>query len=145
MAKPKVVADIMTRDVRFLSEEDNLSQIAQTMDRFSLRHLPVVDGSRLVGLITHRDVLRLAISELVHDMSTHERQKRLAENTFVAKVMTRNPRTVAPETPIVEAAEVLVQSKFGCLPVVDKLGTLVGIVTEHDFLKLLVATMKEAS
>jgi CBS domain-containing protein len=52
---------------------------------------------------------------------------------------------VFPDTPIVEAAEMLVASKFGCLPVVDSQGKLVGIVTEHDFLKLLVATLKQAN
>jgi CBS domain-containing protein len=145
MANPKVVADIMTKDVLFLNEEDNLSQIGQTMERFSLRHLPVVDGRRLVGLVTHRDVLRLAVSELYDDdQARQERQRRLGENTFVAKIMTRRPRTVFPETPIVEAAEILVESKFGCLPVVDSSGDLVGIVTEHDFLKLLVANLKKS-
>jgi CBS domain-containing membrane protein len=146
MANPKVVADIMTKDVLYLTEEDNLSQIGQTMERFSLRHLPVVDGGRLIGLLTHRDVLRLAVSELAdNDQVRNERQKRLVENTFVAKVMTRRPVTVFPDTPIVEAAEVLVESKFGCLPVVDAHGNLVGIVTEHDFLKLLVATLKQTN
>jgi CBS domain-containing membrane protein len=143
MAQPKVVADIMTKDVLFLQEEDNLSQIGQTMDRFSLRHLPVVDRGRLVGLVTHRDVLRLAVSELSdNDQFRQERQRRLVENTFVAKIMTRRPRTVFPDTPVLEAAEILVESKFGCLPVVDSQGNLVGIVTEHDFLKLLVANLK---
>lgn len=146
MAKPKVVADIMTKDVLYLTEEDNLSQIKDTMERFSLRHLPVVDGRRLVGLVTHRDLLRVAVSELAdNDQVRSERQKRLVENTFVAKIMTRRPETVFPDTPIVEAAEMLVASKFGCLPVVDSEGNLVGIVTEHDFLKLLVATLKQAS
>jgi CBS domain-containing membrane protein len=143
MAQPKVVADIMTKDVLFLQEEDNLSQIGQTMERFSLRHLPVVDRGRLVGLVTHRDVLRLAVSELSdNDQFRQERQRRLVENTFVAKIMTRRPRTVFPDTPVLEAAEILVESKFGCLPVVDSQGNLVGIVTEHDFLKLLVANLK---
>jgi len=146
MAAPTVVADIMTRDVLSLSEEDNLEDIAQRMERFSLRHMPVVDGSRLVGLITHRDILRLAVSELTDEPAVQQaRQRRLVENTFVAKVMTRNPLTVRPQTPIVEAAEMLVRSKFGCLPVVEDEGKLVGIVTEHDFMKLLVALLKRDS
>ena len=145
MANPKVVADIMTKDVLSLKEEDNLSQIGQTMERFSLRHLPVVDGGRLVGLVTHRDVLRFAVSELSdNDQVRQERQRRLIENTFVARIMTRRPLTVFPDTPILEAAEILVESKFGCLPVVDSHGNLVGIVTEHDFLKLLVASLKQS-
>jgi CBS domain-containing protein len=133
----------MTRDVLFLREEDNLADIAKGMERFNLRHLPVVDGSRLVGLITHSDVLRLAISELsTEPAARQERQRLLAENTFVAKVMTRSPLTVKPQTPIIDAGEILVRTKFGCLPVVDDEGKLVGIVTEHDFMKLLVVMLK---
>lgn len=88
----------------------------------------------------------LAVSELAdNDQVRNERQKRLVENTFVAKIMTRRPLTVFPDTLIVEAAEMLVRSKFGCLPVVDSQDNLVGIVTEHDFLKLLVANLKQTN
>jgi CBS domain-containing membrane protein len=143
MEQSRVVSDIMTREVLVLSEEDNLRQIAEGMDRLSLRHLPVVDGTRLVGLVSHRDVLRLAVSALVAETPIgRAREQRLEENAFIAKVMTRDPVTVAPDTPLAEAANILVRSKFGCLPVVDRDHNLVGIVTEHDFLKLLVRVLK---
>ncbi|MFW5921065.1 MAG: CBS domain-containing protein, partial [Polyangiales bacterium] len=53
-----VVSDIMSRNPITLSEEDNLENIAQGMEEFHLRHLPVVDGHKLVGLVSHRDILR---------------------------------------------------------------------------------------
>lgn len=135
---PRVVADIMTRQVVTLNEADNLLQLEEGMDRLSLRHLPVVDGDRLVGLMSHRDVLRLMVgpSQATSPVSAAQRHN-VAEHTFVAHAMTRDPTTVRPDTPLREAAELLATNKFGCLPVVEEGGRLVGIVTEHDFLKML--------
>lgn len=53
---PKTVGELMTREVMTLYEEDNLDRIEEGMNRFRFRHLPVVDGKRLVGLVTHRDI-----------------------------------------------------------------------------------------
>jgi len=139
---PRVVADIMTREIEVLHEEDNLEHISQRMDRLKLRHLPVVDGTRLLGLISHHDMLRLAVSELLlFAPVARTRERYLGQNTFVAKVMTRDPVTVTPQTPIAQAAELLFNAKVGCLPVV-KDGQLVGIVTETDLLGLLVRLLK---
>lgn len=124
MDQPKIVADIMTRDLVTLNEEDNLGRLEYGMTQQRIRHLPVVDGRRLVGLITHRDLLRAAAGKV-------------GAEAFVARVMTRDPTTVRPETSLGDAARILAESKFGCLPVVDRDGNLVGIVTEHDFVKLL--------
>jgi CBS domain-containing protein len=123
MKDPKLVADIMTREVITLNEEDNLADLEYGMTRERIRHLPVVDGRKLVGLITHRDLLRAAASKLGGD-------------AFVARLMTRNPTTIRPDATLGDAARVLAESKFGCLPVIDAGGELVGIVTEHDFVKL---------
>ncbi len=132
------VADIMTRRVIYLREEDNLTIISKGMERYNLRHLPVVSDDKLMGIVTHRDLLRLALSSL--ETSTPEgkiKQEMLDEGTFVATIMTRDPLTVSPDTPIWKAAKIILENKFGCLPVVEEDGKLVGIVTEHDFLKTL--------
>lgn len=142
MDKPRVVADIMTREVVTLNEEDNLADLAAGMQRYALRHLPVVDGRKLVGLVSHRDLLRLTHSALERAPVAAERDRSLKQQTFVASVMTRNVDTVRPETSIADAARVLLAGKFGCLPVVDDAGGLVGIVTEHDLLRELVAAME---
>lgn len=130
------VADIMTSPVITLSEEDNLRSIREGMEKFHLRHLPVVDGEKLVGLITHRDILRLVSAEL--DPGAKVRAGGV-EDTFVSSVMTRDPATCTPDTPIAEAARLMYENKFGCLPVVDDEGNLVGIVTENDMLGYLVS------
>ena len=62
------VADIMTREVAVLNEEDNVEHILTQMHRLKLGHVPVVDGSRLVGLICHHDMLRFTVSELLVDI-----------------------------------------------------------------------------
>ena len=126
MTEAKTVADIMTRRVIFLREEDNLSRIVEGMEHFGLRHLPVLDGDRLVGMVTHRDMLKILTSARRHD-----------DSTFVASVMTRDPIAVRPDTTISEAARILLKARFGCLPVVNEDGNVIGIVTEHDFVKVL--------
>ncbi len=135
---PITIADIMTEDIVCLREDDNITTISEGMDRYNLRHLLVVREENLVGIVSHRDLLRLAVSSL--EANTPEgraKQDSLNQNTLVAAVMTRDPVTVRPDTPIWEAAKIMVESKFGCLPVVDRDDNVAGIVTEHDFLKIL--------
>lgn len=136
------VEDIMTRQVITVSEESNMLAIREGMDAYGLRHVPVVDGDKLVGLLTHRDMLRFADSEYRTSATRQSIGDRRSENTFVASVMTREVQTVRPETTLAEAARILVKHKFGCLPVTTADGTLVGIVTEHDFLKVLVKQLE---
>jgi acetoin utilization protein AcuB len=135
----------MTREVAVLHEEDNVEHILQQMHRLKLRHVPVVDGGRLVGLISHHDILRFTIGQLLLDVpvprTREEYLEQLEENTFVATVMTHDPITVTPQTPIVKAAELLFHANIGCLPVVEN-GQLVGIVTETDLVGLLVRLLR---
>lgn len=133
----KTVADIMTTDVLTLREEDNLLSPGSEMEEFDLRHLPVVDGERLVGLVSQTDVLRLAMSSLSRDSIHTAVDKSHREETFVASVMTRDVAVAHPDLPIPEAARRMVERKVGCLPVVDASGKLLGIVTEHDMLREL--------
>lgn len=133
----KTVADIMTTQVLTLREEDNLLAPGPEMELFGLRHLPVVDGKRLVGLVSHSDVLRLAMSSLAGD-SIHAAVDRAHHaETFVASVMTRDLVVASPDVTVAEAARRLVERKVGCLPVVDAQGHLLGIVTQHDLLEEL--------
>ena len=137
MPNPKVVADIMTRDLITVCEEDNLQGVQLDMDLFRKRHLPVVDGKRLVGLLSHRDMLRMSTGSLERSSLTDSIDAHRKADTFVAEVMTRDLVTTSPQAPIVEAAKLLTNTSHGCLPVVDDAGNLVGIVTEHDFVVLV--------
>jgi CBS domain-containing protein len=127
----------MKREVITIMEQDNLLSIEEGMKRFGMRHLPVVDGDRLVGLITHRDILRITHSSLRSYRLDQEIDRRKQEETFVADVMTREVLTVNPDTTIKEAAKIIVDHHIGCLPVVDAERRLLGIVTEFDLVRLI--------
>ena len=135
---PITVREIMTQRVIYLREEDTLAIIAKGMQRYNLRHLPVVENDRLLGIVSHRDLLALAVSSLERITPEGEaRQTEIDEHVLVSSIMTRDPVTISPDTPIWEAARIMVENKFGCLPVVNDDGRLVGIVSEHDLLKTL--------
>jgi CBS domain-containing protein len=137
MTSSKTVSDVMTREVVVLREEDNLAEVAADMDRFRFRHLPVVDGRRLVGILSQRDLLRFTVSQLERPPVAQDKDRHLKEQTFVASVMTREPQTVLPETPLNVAAAKLVRGRFNALPVVNAENELVGIITNHDLLEVL--------
>lgn len=138
MGSLKRVEEIMTRDVITLFEEESVADIQQGMERYHLRHIPVVDGRKLVGLVTDRDILMSALNRFEHDSLHANLNARQQEGTFVAAIMTRDVKTVRPTTSLREAAQTLASHRFGCLPVTDADGTLVGIVTESDFLRAFI-------
>lgn len=140
---PLLVRDIMTPKVLCMLEEENLERIETGMQRFKFRHLPVIDGGKLVGLVSQRDYLRASVSALDPDYAL--KHSNLERNIFVAEIMTRDVVSVRPDTPLVEAAAILRQHKFGCLPVTEADGTVVGIVTDYDFVGLSIALMEQAS
>lgn len=131
---PRRVKDIMTRKVAVLHEEENLELADYAMKTFHFRHIPVVEGNKLVGLITERDILRASISSLDEDYEL--RNDNLKRYRFVREMMTLVVHTVRPETPLFEAASLLQEKKVGCLPVTEDDDTLVGIVTHSDFLRV---------
>lgn len=134
MKKPNLVRDIMTQKVVTLFEEDNLTGVEDGMTHFKFRHLPVVDGKRLVGLITHRDLLRIAASAL--EPGAEQKTRTMNERVFARDVMQRDVVTVREDTPILDAGRLMWNNKMSCLPVIAEDGELLGIVTEGDFLKL---------
>jgi len=129
-----LVRDFMSAPATTLPSNSPLLEAALTMRRTGFRHLPVVEGEKLVGIITERDIHRFAPSLL--SRISQEEYNSIFENTPLERVMTREPLTVTPATPITQAVAILSEKKLGCLPVVD--GTqLVGIITTSDMLELL--------
>ncbi|MCA9595396.1 MAG: CBS domain-containing protein [Myxococcales bacterium] len=132
--KPQLVSEIMTREVITLYEEDNLDKIEEGMNRYRFRHLPVVDDGKLVGLVTHRDLLRAAASAL--EPGGAQKTRLMNQNLFVRDVMQTELITVGPDEPLKAAGKLMMENKLGCLPVVDAEKNLVGIVTATDYLEL---------
>jgi CBS domain-containing protein len=135
-----LVADVMTRSVVTLQEEDNLRTVVDALDRYRFHHLPVVDERRLVGLVTQRDILRLVHAR--GNALDRARDAAYVEKTFVADVMHREVITVRPDSPLVEAARTMLDTRVGCLPVVDAENVLIGIITEYDLLDLVCAFLE---
>ncbi len=133
----------MVREVITIQEEDNLLGLMQGMDQFHVRHLPVVHGKQLVGMLSHRDMLGLSVSTLDATPASQLNDARLKEGTFAASVMTRDVVTVGPETQVLQAVRLMLANKFGCLPVVDGSGDLIGIVSEFDLLKQLASRLHD--
>lgn len=128
------VRDIMTPDPFTLYVEDNLKVLEELMQWRNIRHVPVIDqDGDLAGLVTHRDFLALAVSELAEIRKSEV--DRLYKGIQVGKIMRSKVTSVSPETSLKVAAEIMVKHKFGCLPVVEG-QKLVGIITEADFVKI---------
>jgi CBS-domain-containing membrane protein len=132
------VADVMTRDVVTLYEESSLEQVLSVLGPYRFRHLPVVDGKRVVGIISQRDLLLLTTQGLGHGPAAQAREARHLEEVFLRDVMTTQVVTIQPEATLAEAAHRMLESRIGAHPVVDHHGELLGIVTENDLLRTFV-------
>ncbi len=131
-----LVGDVMTaEELVTLRRSESLPSAAELMKLARIRHLPVVDDQhRLVGLVTHRDVLAAQVGA-TSPLDDDERSE-LQLGVRVERIMHRQVWTVRPEQPALDAARLLRDLDFGCVPVVDGERKLIGIVTEADFLEL---------
>ncbi len=121
-----LVEDLMTRDLITLKPDDNLAQADTFMNRGRIRHLPVVDSQgKLVGLVTHRDLLKVFA----------DRTREGAMTVRAGDVMTTGVATVTPQTRLIEALKLMIDNKYGCLPALDEGGQLVGLITQFDLMK----------
>jgi CBS domain-containing protein len=134
------VGNLMTSDPVTLHEEDDLARAIEIFSTEPIRHLPVTDGegNTLVGVVSQRDALRWSGSAIDPSRFTAKQASDKAHERFVAEVMIRDVVTATPDTPVSEAARLLLQGGFGCLPVVDDDNKLLGIVTETDLLRQLI-------
>ncbi len=123
----QTVAHLMSTDLFTVRPDDLVDLAASVMEWRHIRHVPVEDDEgRLVGLISHRDLLRMLAQGML---------SRSAKEVTVKEIMISDLLTVAPETPTLEALTIMRQRKVGCLPVVEN-DRLIGIVTAYDFLAL---------
>jgi acetoin utilization protein AcuB len=126
------VRTMMQKDLVTATPDMSLAQAQRLMRGQHIRHVPVVSGKRLVGIVTERDIREAAPSPAT-TLSRGEIAYQL-DTTPVKTCMTRNVVWITPDMPMVQAAQILLERKFGCLPVVEH-GVLVGVVTEIDCLR----------
>lgn len=130
--KPTRVRDIMQEKIVTISAGERLSTVEDIMTLGRVRHMPVVHGGKLVGVVSERDLLRASLSSL-HTARAEERRAFL-HVVEIARVMSTPPIVIGPLAAIEEAALIMAERKIGCLPVVDG-DTLVGMLTETDILR----------
>ncbi|MDD3718400.1 MAG: CBS domain-containing protein [Actinomycetota bacterium] len=132
------VRDHMSPDPVVLGPEDTLRQARDLIKDKNLRRFPVVENGRLVGIVTDRDVRQADISSQV----VQERRyvDYILDRIQVRGIMTPDPITVEPDTPIAEAAALILDRKIGGLPVVSG-EELVGIITETDLIRAFISML----
>ena len=132
------VSDWMTKNVITTPRHTPISNAHQHMSEKNIRRLPIVEDGKLLGIVTIGDVREASPSDAT-TLSIWELNYLWAQLT-VEKIMTRNVLTIAPETSILDAAEIMLEHKVSGLPVVDEHRNLVGIITESDIFRMLVRT-----
>jgi len=130
--RSRAVSEIMQREVVTLDPGETLDLTHDLMSLGRVRHLPVLERGRLVGMVSQRDLLEASLSKtLEFDPGS---RRAFLRSVQVSEVMSSQVATVGPDTPLGEAARRLVERKIGCLVVVDGEGALLGVVTDTDLL-----------
>ena len=132
------VQEWMNRDVVTVTPEESFRTAMHLIRQKGIRHLPVVEGKRLVGIVTDRD-LRQAAPSGATSLSIHELHY-ILEKVTVREIMTKQVVTVRPDQTVEDAALLLLGHRIGGLPVVRD-GALVGIITETDILEAFLEVM----
>jgi CBS domain-containing protein len=132
--KPETAVErIMQREFASVRSDERLDFVDDVMSLGRVRHMPVVDDGKLVGVVSQRDLLAASLSKVL-DFDGKERRSFL-RSIDVGEVMAGRPITVAPGATLADAAALLLRHRIGCLPVVGPGGRAVGLLTETDLLR----------
>ncbi|MCF6295441.1 MAG: CBS domain-containing protein [Flavobacteriaceae bacterium] len=135
MIKREPISAIMTKDVITLSKSDSLELAEHLFKSHHIRHIPVVKGEKIIGMLSYTDLLRISFADAVDE--EEETVDAVVYNMFsIGQVMARNLTSVSSTTTIKEVAEILSKKEFHAIPVVDN-KKLVGIVTTTDLINYL--------
>ena len=135
MKKREPVSHIMTADPYVLQLNDGLTQAEILFKKHKVRHLPVVSGDKIVGILSQTDLARISFVDS-YDPNNFSVDTTVYSLFSLEQIMVRNPTSISPDTLIKDAAEIFLKAEFHALPVVqDK--KLVGILTTTDLIKYL--------
>jgi acetoin utilization protein AcuB len=135
-----MVSDYMTPNPIVVEPEEPLMRALEVIRLRGVRRLPVTVGGMLVGLVTEGDIKRAEPSTLTDSEADFNR---VMEETPISRIMIQNPVTTTADTSLLEAADILLNTKYGALPVVAGT-TVVGILTDNDLIRALVDALREA-
>ena len=129
------VSNIMTKDIIGLTRSDDLQHAEILFKRHKIKHIPVVRGEAVIGMLSYSDLLKISYADISQDEHNVDA---IVFNMFtIEQVMSKDVVTITSETTIKEAAKILAERDFHALPVVDD-ATLVGIVTTTDLLNYFI-------
>jgi acetoin utilization protein AcuB len=128
------VADWMTRKVFTVGPDESVAHAMHLMKDNGIKHLPVVRDGRLIGVISDRDIKAYAPSKATA-LDVYEINYLLAK-AVVKDAMGRQLTTTTPDTPVEQAALVMLDNNLGCLPVLEG-DVLVGIISDRDIFRAL--------
>ena len=135
------VVDLMTSDPLTVTSAETIGKADELMGENNIRQIPVVKGRELVGIVTDRDIRAFLSDVLRGEPDARER----ALKTAVGDIMTTEPLFIAPDDDLKDAVEMLIEQKFGAIPVVDEAEGLVGIVSYVDVLRNYLERLQEES
>jgi CBS domain-containing protein len=135
MKRREPISHIMTASVLTVNSTDDLHDVIDLLNKNKIRHVPVVDGDTVIGMISRTDVNRLTFSSLFEGQEGAD--EAVLSMLSIRQVMTAKPRVVDMDQTIREVAEIFSEEEFHALPVVDADRKLVGIVTTTDLIKYM--------
>jgi len=130
---PTLAQDLMSRKIFTIGPDDKLLHLEEHMEKFRFGHLPVIKDDKLVGLITHADLLRASASFLTQKAKEIDE---IVHNFPASRIMRRDVVTVRPTDALADVAKLMWEAKVGCVLVTEDGDKLVGIITEGDFIRL---------
>jgi CBS domain-containing protein len=133
------VKDIMQTEVVTLSAADSLGIADDIMRLGRIRHMPVVAEDGVVGIVSQRDLFLASVSSALRFRPSAERE--WLAKIRVEEILSHPVHTATPEMPIIEAVNLMLSKRIGCLPVVEN-DKLVGLLSETDCLRLLATTLE---
>jgi CBS domain-containing protein len=137
MKKRTPISTIMTKDVITLNHTDNLETAEALFKQNKIRHIPVVSGKQIIGMLSYTDLLRISFADAVDE--DEQEVDTVVYNMFtIEQVMAKNLVSVDSHTTIKEVAEILAKKEFHALPVIEN-KKLVGIVTTTDLINYLIS------
>lgn len=132
-----LVKNWMSKPAITIDENESMNDAIKMLKKHNIRMLPVMRKGKLVGIITDRDLKRASASDAT-SLEIHELLY-LLSNIKIKNIMTKNPVVVPPDYTIEETAEVLLKHKISGVPVVDKYGDVVGIITQNDIFRIIIS------
>ena len=135
MKKRESVRHIMATEPLVLHLNDGLSEAEKLFKQHHVRHLPVVSGDKIVGILSMTDLARISFVDS-YDPNDFSVDTSVYSLFSLEQIMVRNPKCISPDATIKEAAELFLEAEFHALPVVTD-EKLVGILTTTDLLKYL--------